>query len=63
MHVTIITYKVPNSTSLLMNSSNILVSTMGFSRAPWTSCPKIKNVKMTEIESGIRRESSVPQAN
>jgi len=39
------TYKVPNSASLLMNSSSMLVSTMGFSRAPWTSCPNIKNIK------------------
>lgn len=39
------TYKVPNSTSLLMNSSSILVSTMGFSKAPRTSCPKIKSIK------------------
>lgn len=31
--------------SLLMNSSNRLVSTMGFSKAPWTSCPKVKSKK------------------
>lgn len=44
------TYKVPNSKSLLMNSSSILVSTMGFSKALWTSCPIIKEVKKTNSE-------------
>lgn len=44
------TYKVPNSKSLLMNSSSILVSTMGFSKALWTSCPIIKDVKKTDSE-------------
>lgn len=31
--------------SLLMNSSKRLVSIMGFSKAPWTSCPKVKSKK------------------
>lgn len=47
------TYKVPNSKSLLMNSSSILVSTIGFSKALWTSCPIIKDVKKTDSESEI----------